>query len=297
MPRSFALFTKTYRADLTAFAKLCESIDAVMPGTRHIVAVDTCDLELFQHFAGPSRELLDCGKFLPGLHEFSLLGRRLWLTNSGRVVRGWIHQQLAKLAIVASLDVQAVVIIDSDARFVAPVDRSRIFDGERVRLFHKPGAPSGPPEQSPKWHDAAAYTLGLPPRGYTGADYISGAIIWSPEVVRALLRHIEAKHRRGWLTPLLKPLRISEYVIYGVFCDHVAGAHHELISPTLADLAHCSWHYNFCKTGEIERFICELPDDAAAVLVQSNLKMSAARREEIFVSIAERRRVSAAVAA
>ena len=294
MPRSIAIFTKTYRADLTAFAELCDSIDFFMPNTRHIVAVDTCDLELFQRFAKPNRELVDCGKFLPGLHEFSLFGRRLWFTRSGRIVRGWIHQQLAKLAIIAGLDVQAVVIVDSDARFVAPLDLAGIFDGERVRMFHKPGAPSGPPEQSPKWHDAAAYALGLPIRGYTGADYISGAVIWSPDVVRAMLRHIEISHDGEWLTPLLKPLRISEYVLYGVFCDHVNGPHRELISPTLAELAHCSWDYDFGQSGGVEQFISELPCDASAVLVQSNLKMPAARRQEIFTAMAERRSLLAA---
>lgn len=293
-PASFALLTITWRGDIFAFEQLCNSIDRFMPDIRHIVALDRSDLELFARFEGPRRELLDCSDFLPSLREFSLFGKRLWWKPLSHIIRGWIYQQLAKIAIVSTLKEGAVVVVDSDVFFIERLDLSRVFSGPSVRYFQNLGAPSGPPEESPKWHDAAAFALGLPKRGYTGADYISGAVIWSPAVVRAMLQHIEALHGSEWMTPLLRPLRISEYVIYGLFCDHVPGPHRDLVCPTPAELAHCSWNYDLGQRGEVERFASDLPDDAVAVLVQSNLKMSPAKREEIFGRILEQRRSLAA---
>ena len=295
--RTFALFTVTWRGDIFAFKQLCNSIDRWMPDVRHIVAVDHSDVALFSEFAGPFREIVDCSEFLPSLHEFSLFGRRLWWKFPFHIIRGWIYQQLSKIAIVSTFDEAAIVIVDSDVVFIRKLETGDIFDNSSVVYFRNLGASSGPPSQSSRWHDAAATTLGLPMRGYTGADYISGAVIWSTDVVRAMLHRIESIHGGKWLKPLLRHLRISEYVTYGVFCDHVSGPHRTLISPTPAELAHCSWNYDFDESGGVEMFVSELPDDAAAVLVQSNLNMAPARREEVFARIAEKRRVLTASSA
>lgn len=301
MAPPYALVTKTYRGDLGSFAVLCETIDRFAPGIRHIVVVDHADMDLFARFSGPFREVVDASRYLPELHEFTLLGRRMWRFGWNRVVRGWIYQQLAKIAVVASLDERAVVIVDSDARFIAPLPEDGIFSGTKVRFFHKPGAPSGPIAESPKWHDAAAYALGLPQAGYTGADYIAGAVVWSPEVVRLMLSHIRRLHGGEWLKPLLRRLRFSEYVLYGVFCEHVQGPHRGAVCPTEVELSHCSWDYTFPRSEEIDRFVSELGSHAAVVLVQSNLRLTEIEISRIFDRITTRRaelaKVSAALGA
>ncbi len=285
MQQSIALVTKTYRGDLVSFRQLCASIDQHMPDTRHIVAVDRGDLHIFHEFASSTREIVNCSAILPNLHEFSVFGRRLWWHRSGRLVRGWIYQQLAKIAVVASLPEKAAVIVDSDARFIAPLSSARIFDGQAVRMFRNPGAPSGPVEESSKWHDVAANALGLAQRGYTGADYIAGATIWSPEVVRAMIERIRSVHGNDWLTPLVRPLRISEYVIYGVFCDHVDGPHQKQVFATDKELAHCSWFYDLDKPDELDRFVDALEPDMVAALVQSIQRLPDDQREILFARL------------
>jgi len=284
----YALVTKTYRGDLASFAELCGSIDRFAPGVRHIVVVDHADMELFARFSGPFRQVIDASAYLPELREFTVLGQRLWLHGWRRPVRGWIYQQLAKIAVVAALDERAVVLIDSDSRMIAPLSADEIFSGVMVRFFRDPGAPSGPVAKSPKWHDAAAYALGLPLNGYTGADYIAGAVVWSPDVVRMMVRQIERHHGGEWIEPLLRRLRFSEYVLYGIFCEHVQGPHRKLVCPTERELSHCSWKYKFTRSEEVDRFLADLTTDASVVLVQSNLQMTKGEIDRIFERVAIR---------
>lgn len=292
MTKVFCLVTKTYRGDLSAFTDLCRSIDQFMPDVRHVVLHDRRDREMIAAFAGPQRELVDCNDLLPGLREVTIAGRTVWWRAPFFPVRGWIYQQLAKIAAVALLNEDAAVLIDSDARFVSPIRHEHLFDGDRVRLFHRPGAPSGPVAESPKWHNVASQALGLTQRGYTGADYISNAVIWSPAVVRQMIERIERATGDAWFDPLIRPRRFSEYVLYGVFCEHVAGKHKELFSLAEGELAHCSWHYDFGSDEEIDRFVAEFDESKIAVLIQSNLSLSDAKREAIFNRI-ERHRASA----
>jgi len=285
MTKSYCVLTKTFAGDIEAFRNLCESIDRVMPQVMHFVLHDRADRDLLKEFAGANRTLIECTRYLPELREFQLFGRRIWYRPPHRFVRGWIHQQLAKIAVVASLDFDAVILVDSDARFIAPIRPDQVFDGSRLRLFHNPGAPSGPVSESAKWHDVASVALGLEPKGYSGADYISTAVVWSPAVVRDLMRHIETAHQSPWFEPLIRPFRFSEYVLYGIFCEHVPGPHQDLVTLTTAELAHCSWNYDFAKEGELDRFVEDMNPDQIAVLVQSNLNMSEAEREAVFQRI------------
>lgn len=285
MPERFALLTVTYRGDIGPFEQLCASIDRHMPDIDHYVLVDNSDVALFARFASCRRHLINCRERLPQLHEFQLLGKRLWWKFPATIIRGWIYQQLAKITVAASLTEEAVIVVDSDAVFIRPIEHDQIFrkDGA-VSLYHRPGAPSGPASESPKWHNAALQALGLPQRGYTGADYISTAVVWSPAVVRAMIARIESTGKRSWIAALTRHYRFSEYVTYGVFCEHVAGDHATKVAVTDRELCHCSWHYDLDAEEGRQAFRAALQPHHVAVLVQSNLKMEEQRRAGILAT-------------
>ena len=278
--QSYALVTKTWRGDLTAFRALCESVDMHMPTTRHYVLHDTSDAALLVPFASDTRVLVDTGELFPQFRELQVFGRRLWWLAPMRPVRGWIFQQLAKLAFVARMAEDAAVLVDSDAVLLRPIERHHVFAEGKTRHFRDPGAPTGPAGQGAAWHDVAARALGLEQRGYSGADYISNPLVWSPQVARALLAHIEETTGAPWYSELVKPLRFSEYVLYGMFCDHVSGPHRELIIPTAERLALISWGYDLSGDDGVDDFISAI-GDKPAILIQSNLGLSAERRQEI----------------
>lgn len=280
--RRWAILTKTYRGDLDVFEKLCASIDAVMPDVHHYVLIDSADRPLFASFASTRRIIVDCSSQLPRFHPLSFLGRPLWWRFPHRIVRGWIYQQLAKIEAVSRLSEEAIVLVDSDARFIRPISDANVFEGPAIRLHQMPGQPSGPAGESDKWHDAASQALGLPLRGYTGADYITNPVVWSPEVVRQMIARIESVHARRWYDVLIRNFRFSECVLYGVFCDHVIGPQQDLVAPLDNQMCHISWHYDLSAESGVEDFVSSITDRHVAVIVQSNLHLDPSRRESIY---------------
>ena len=282
MTKTFTLVTVTYSGDLGPFRDLCASVDKHMPDVEHHVLVDRSDLEVFAEFSGPNRRIVDCSGLLPSYRELNIARKRVWLRWPFKVVRGWIYQQLAKIGYVHSLDCDAAVIVDSDAVFIRAIEQSDLFDGDAVKLYRRPDHPSGPADQSAQWHDAASRALGLPTRGYTGADYISTAVISSPEVLRNAVKRIEAVWGQPWDRVLSRFFRFSEYVIYGVFCDHVRGPHQDRIARTEAELCHCSWHYDLSAPTGRAQFAAGLESHHRAVLIQSNLGLGPEARRAVL---------------
>ena len=282
----FALVTKTWRGDRRAFADLCESMDRHMPGTLHYVLHERRDRDLFAHYASEQRRLMTTDELLPKLRGFGAFGRRLWHRRPAYLVRGWIYQQLAKLAFVATMRERAAVLVDSDAVLVAPIAADHVFANGKVRFFRDPGAPSGPPGQGGKWHDVAARALGLTPRGYSGADYITNPLVWSPAVVRAMLQRIEGSGHADWTLPLIRPIRFSECVLYGMFCDHVDGPHRDEVSPVSKRIGHISWGYDLLTPAGVRAFAASV-GDRPAVLIQSNLGLTDAARRAILHQVSQ----------
>jgi len=279
---AFTLVTVTYRGDLGPFRSLCASIDQLMPDIEHHVLVDRSDKGLFDEFANKKRKIIDCAEILPDYHEFSIGKKRLWVRWPLKIVRGWIYQQLVKIGYIQTLRTDAAVIVDSDALFIRAIEPSDLFADQAVKMYQHLGRSSGPEDQSSKWHDAASSALGLEPRGYTGADYISTAVIWSPEVLRKMTARIWHSWSMPWDRVLTRFFRFSEYVVYGVFCDHVAGDHRPMIEATDAELCHCSWHFDLSSQAGRTKFAAGLQDHHRAVLIQSNLGLSEDERRSIM---------------
>lgn len=279
---TFTLVTVTYRGDLGPFRTLCASVDQLMPDIEHHVLVDRSDKGLFDEFANEKRKIIDCAEVLPDYHEFNIGKKRLWVRWPLTIVRGWIYQQLVKIGYVQALRTDAAVIVDSDALFIRAIKPSDLFADEAVKMYQCPGRSSGPEDQSSKWHDAAASALGLEPQGYTGADYISTAVVWSPEVLRKMTARISQSQRAPWDRVLTRFFRFSEYIVYGVFCDHIAGDHQSMIAPTDSELCHCSWHYDLKSQSGRTDFAAGLQDHHRAVLIQSNLGLSEDERLSIM---------------
>lgn len=280
MSQRFSFLTVTYKGDLEAFELLCDSIDRHNPSTVHYVLVDHSDLGLFQRFATDRRKVIDLKSVLPQFHEINIGKRRLWLLPWRHVVRGWIYQQIVKIHFTSLLQDEAVILVDSDAKFIRPVLDEHVFREDRVYLYRRP-VPL-PMDDMENWHNAARQSLGLSQSGYNGKDYISTAVTWSPQVARMMIAQIEARHGIAWYRYLLKFFRISEYVLYGIFCEELQGPQQGLVEPTERELCHCSWHYSLDDVAELERFRADIKPDQVAVLIQSNLRMPEPARRAIL---------------
>lgn len=266
-----AIFTKSYIGDAALCRRLCASIDRHMPEIRHYLAIDRSDLDTFADLATDRRQIVICDDYLPEFWQTRLFGRRIWITPYGPPVRGWIFQQIAKLAVVATLPEPCVVLIDSDAVLLRPIPTEAVLRDGRTRLYRVPGQADQPSHHP--WYRFAAKALGLPPADYLGADYITTLMTWRPSVVRALLQRIRATTRLPWRMALSWQFRFSECILYGAFCDHVAGPHQDEVFEDAVNLCHCSWYYDLSQDDGRRAFAAGVTEQHAAVVLQSNLSL------------------------
>jgi hypothetical protein len=221
-----AVITKSFAPDFELCVALNRSVLDYSPDTaRHHIIVPRSDLKLFARLAGP-RTYIQCeGDLLP--RTFVPLPFSNITVNLGRPlppVRGWIKQQVVKLAAVAASEDDVVVVADSDVEFFRPFTAEMFVRDGKVRFFCKPNQIDKQLTRHMIWHRVARELLGLPPAEPPYADYISSPLAWDPMIVRRMLARVTANTGRPWPTAIGKQLHFSECVLYGVFVDSVIGA-------------------------------------------------------------------------
>ena len=165
-----------------------------------------------------------------------------------------------------------VVHVDSDAVLVRPL-AGRLGEGRAVRLYANPAI--GPREPHGEWHLAAARLLGLPETRWLGAGYIDQIVVWRSDTVRALGERLGA----DWRERLLRLPAFAEYILYGVFCEHVLGAGAAGHVPTDRSLALTCWTGE--AAGEDDAIVARLEPGHVGFCVQSTLPVSVERRQAL----------------
>jgi hypothetical protein len=221
-----AVITKSFAPDFELCVDLHRSVlDCSPDSVHHHIIVPRQDLKLFGRLAG-SRTHIRCeADFLPS--SFVPVPFANFAVNLGRPfppVRGWILQQVIKLAAVAASEDDVVLVADSDVEFVRPFTVETFVRDGVVRLYRKSHAIA---EQLPRhmaWHRIARALLGLPPADPPYTDYISAMLACDPEIVRQMLARVAATTGRPWATAIAGQLHFSEWTLYGVFVDAAIGA-------------------------------------------------------------------------
>lgn len=277
-----ALVTCSYRPDLEPFRDLAASIDRHATGAaEHLVIVPRRDLSLFAPLAGPRRRVVAAEALIGRFVRYVPLHPKLWLTPRLKPVRGWLIQQLLKLAAADATDADVLVHVDSDVVLVAPFTIDRVAHGDRVRLWHEPGG--GTLDTHRRWHATAASLLGLPPCDYHGADYIHQLVSWHAPTVRRMRTRIEAVAGRPWQEALIAAHDVAEYILYGVYVDAVLGGRDHVHDPVERCL--CSWSFDLTRPSGLDAFRAGLRPHHAAVLIQSTERMPIDRRRALIASI------------
>jgi hypothetical protein len=218
---TMSVVTPSYRPDL----ELCRDLHASVrrfgpPAIHHCVVVPTKDRALF---AGVG-DVQTVDAFLP--RSFYALPGNLWL-NLRRpmpLVRGWIAQQLIKLATVAASDTDLVLLVDSDMVFVRPFNETLFYRDGTTRFYCSPDAIDERLPRHVLWHKVARRLLGLPKvKRLPLPDYICWPMCWDPKIVRAALAHVERVTGVPWATAIGSEMHFSEGILYGVYVDEVLG--------------------------------------------------------------------------
>jgi hypothetical protein len=192
---------------------------------HHHIIVPRSDLELFSRLASTRTHIRCEAEFLP--RSFVPLPFSKFTVNLRRPfppVRGWILQQVIKLAAAAGSEEDVALLVDSDIQFVRPFAVETFVQRGVVRFYRKPDEIGDERPRHMIWHRVSRALLGLPSAQPPYPDYISSLLAWDPAIVRRLLERVTAITGLPWVTAIAQQLHFSEWTLYGVFVDHVIGA-------------------------------------------------------------------------
>jgi Family of unknown function (DUF6492) len=219
-----SVMTKSFAPDFELCADLHRSLlDCTPDSVHHHIIAPRQDLKLFGRLAGSRTHIRSEAEFLPGSFVSSPFGN--FTVNLGRPfppVRGWILQQLVKLAAVAASEDDVVLVADSDVEFIRPFTVETFVRDGVLRFFRRPNYIT---EQLPRhitWHRVSRALLGLPPADPPYTDYIWGMVACDPRIVRQMLARVEATTGRPWTTVIAGQLHFSEWTLYGMFVDELS---------------------------------------------------------------------------
>lgn len=223
----FAVITPSFRPDVELFTDLHRSV-LQHTGLRiiHHVLVPDVDRTVFAQFEGPRCRVWTASELLPRRYlrlpwsRVRVNARRPWSP-----IRGWVLQQVLKIAAAHAIDAEAALMADSDVVLVRDVSAGTFVVDGRIALFRVPGGVDGTMPNHIRWHQMARQLLGLPPQLQPPLpDYISALNVWSLVIVRQMSRRIQEVSGRHWVDALTAHSQISEFILYGVFVDEIMTA-------------------------------------------------------------------------
>ena len=221
-----AVITKSFAPDFELCVALNRSVLDNAPDTvQHHIIVPRPDLKLFGRLASARTHIRCDADLLPrAFVRVPFSNITVNLRRPFPPVRGWIQQQVIKLAAVAASEDDVVLIADSDVEFVRRFTAEMFVRDGKVRFFCKPNHVDKRLPRHMTWHRVARALLGLPPAEPPYPDYISSLVAWDPMIVRRMLARVAATTGRPWPTAIAGQIDFSECVLYGVFVDGVSGA-------------------------------------------------------------------------
>ncbi|AYG03183.1 DUF6492 family protein [Gryllotalpicola protaetiae] len=286
------VMTPSYAPDFDSFVRLHRSVQRFTNAdVQHIAIVPSADRDLFASIDDSRLQVVDYRELLPRsvvqtgwiAHAAARVprlprGARIAAINLRRPwppLRGWVIQQLAKLAAASAVEDGVIVFLDSDAELIRPIDASTFSrtDGT-VRFYRKPDAVTDETSRHMGWHRVARELIGTQPLPGPRPDFIAGLVTWNPAIVRACLAEIENVTGRRWVEAVGGRRDFSEYQLYGEFLDEF-GTSAQTAFTSDDPLCHSHWEPRPMTQLEARAFVDSIRPDDVAIHVQSNSDTSA----------------------
>ena len=253
MHTSYALLTPSFAPDFERCELLVESCDRYLaPGVQHYIIVDRRDEQLFRRLRSGRTHVIVKQEVLPRwLHQVPMRPKWWWRTN-GLPVRGWMIQQIVKLSADRFSPEDAYVFADSDTFFLRPFDPADWAIGDRLPLFRevKPEI-EGP--MTTAWYELGAPLLGIDLAPPYRTNYVTSLAVWTRRNLVGLHRHLEDFHGMAWQQPLCGLRTVSEYTLYGMYCEHVlAESSGQYYTDAIATLNY--WHTDPLNEQQVRRW-------------------------------------------
>jgi len=279
---SIAFITPSYAPDFSRCQKLCQSLDTFAPNFEHIIIVNKFDYELFSTLKNtPNRKIVLVEDVLPTGYKKIPFTKKWWLDPYFYPVRGWITQQLTKIAAATITNSEVVIFLDSDIRFFKPIRLNDIYHKDQVRLL-KTDCKAPSPLHS-KWLIHSEKDLGLTHETFH-RDYVGPIVTWRRSKVLSMIEHIEKTTNKKWFRALGHRLTFSEYTLYGNYVERVLNK----------DCGHFTTDKQLClniwsknDADDILNGRKSIEPQMCAVLIQSNLNLSDEEEDKLFNRLVE----------
>jgi hypothetical protein len=265
---TLAVLTPSFGSDLELFRDLHRSVlEHAPPAVVHHVVVPGRDVAAFAQFGSPRCVVMDERELLPS-HFLSTPTRyTINLRRPYPPIRNWILQQIIKLSAASQLEVDGVLLLDSDVALVRPFHVDELLPDGRARLYRKAGAVDSGLPRHVAWHDVARDLLGIERRSTPLADYVSSLMLWQPQVLRQLLTRVQQVAQRPWPDAIGARLHFSEWTLYGVYVDEFT-----VLPPSAVtddDRCHNYWGSSPLTTAAALDFVSAIPGTALAMMISA----------------------------
>jgi hypothetical protein len=274
MPNNI-MVTPCYAPDYERCAQLVRSVNKYVHGiSEHLLIVDKKDIHAFAHLVeGRTRMITKESLFSFDLRRFPMQ-KSYWLVGNTNVTRGWILQQVVKLAVAYQSQADAIIYADADVMFIDDFDAHSYWQGDALRLFETMRGPSMRTDRRYKnWYKSASDLMSLGSPDKNDGAYIAQLNAVRPDSVRQMCDKIEQVVDRDWQRELLARLDFSEFILYG---SYVRSSDDLLNQHFITDVQRCdsSWFHDIKTEQDALEFIFESQRSKCAVHLQSKLGFS-----------------------
>lgn len=266
-----AVITPSFGPDFDRCVDLHRSVLAYSPeSVRHHIIVPRRDLARFHELAGPRAVIHDEAEFLPrAVRSLPGVNVSVNLRRPFPPLRGWILQQIIKLAAAARSDADVVVMVDSDIEFVRPFAAETFRRDGVVRFYRAPDEVDARLPRHVIWHQVARSLLGVAPAAPPYPDYVSSLLAWDPVLVRDLLARLEAGAARRWTDVVGSKLHFSEWTLYGVHVDEVVRGAASDAFASADPLCHAYWQETPLNDQTMADFLGRIRPSDIAVMISA----------------------------
>lgn len=270
-PLTAAFVTPSFPLDLARCELLVESRERLASDFTHYLLIDEPHIPVFKHLESdttkivPSRDLL--GQYLrriPGSSGY-------WIGLFTPPVRGWMTQQLRKLAICNHISEDIVICIDSDTAFVRPFRIDDVIEEEKIGLLDVPYRDAS----TDKWTRVSETLLGLPKDSVPVRNHVAHLVPWVRNHVIDMLHHVEKTQNKPWQIVLARQLTFSEYTLYGAYIRGRLGYENSMHVPSSLPLVRQPWSHDFGSSESMRAYICFPEPGNVAVMIHSKFGISA----------------------
>jgi hypothetical protein len=207
--------------------------------------------------------------------------RRWWISLRGLPVRGWIVQQLAKLSANLVTNADVLVFVDSDAFFIRDYDPASMIREGKLPLFRQQKDELRI-DWNTRWHQIAAELLGLPVKCSYDTSYVGHAVYWSRANLEKLQACIEKNTSSSWVESVSRCLYLSEYVLYGMYCDYVlrdTSGHYFRESEQSVN----HWSEDAIDSAGLEELKSKIDQEVSLVMISAKAKVSTSAIRKAFI--------------